>query len=59
MEDVRFLERCIPRWVTALAVTVFAESSRTGTEDWRRSVSFEYRSLLVASHLTSHAFDTE
>ena len=24
MEDVRFPERCIPRWATALAVTVFA-----------------------------------
>ncbi|KAM5534151.1 hypothetical protein V8D89_012171 [Ganoderma adspersum] len=36
--DMRCLERYIPRSVTALAVTVFAESSKAQAEDWRRLI---------------------
>ena len=39
-DDMRCLERYVPRSVTALAVTVFAESSKARAEDWRRLVSF-------------------
>ncbi len=41
-DDMRCLARCIPRGVTALAVTVFAESSKARAEDWRRLVSFGF-----------------
>ncbi|KAI1787073.1 hypothetical protein LXA43DRAFT_896729, partial [Ganoderma leucocontextum] len=38
-DDMRCLERYIPRWVTALLVTVFAESSKAQVEDWRRLIT--------------------
>ncbi|PIL26343.1 hypothetical protein GSI_12099 [Ganoderma sinense ZZ0214-1] len=38
-DDMRCLEMCIPGSVTALAVTVFAESSKAQAEDWRRFIT--------------------